>query len=207
VRRRSVRLLAVVLALGAPAALAGCGGSGGATIDLRAAGTPTTFLTLPPPSSTTTPPTTEPGQRPTSSRSTTTTEAPDEIDPATGNIVYEVGNNDYLLKIAERFGTTPEAIAEANGWSSIQHSIFPGDRIQVPAAPDASEPPTGTDGEQSGGDCADGSAPDTYTIKRGDIPARVAAQFDVTVDDLAAANADTPGYRNFVVGTEIVIPC
>ena len=35
----------------------------------------------------------------------------------------------------------------------------------------------------------------------------MAAKFDVTVAQLDAANVNTKGYTNFIVGVKIVIPC
>ena len=55
--------------------------------------------------------------------------------------------------------------------------------------------------------CADGTRQGTYTIEAGDIPANVAAGLDVTVDQLNEANANTPGYRAFIVGADILVPC
>jgi LysM repeat protein len=194
--------------------VAGCGGGGEPSVEFRGSATSTTFVTLPPPSSTTTPPATSPpAQQPSGDeRDEQPTEEPDPVDPLTGNRLYEVQRNDYLLRIATRFDTTPEAIAEVNGWSSVQHNINPGDTIQIPPVedPDASEPDTASateSSEPSAQECADGSEPQTYTIQRGDIPARVAARFDVTVAELRAANVDTPNYNAFVVGVEINIPC
>ena len=50
--------------------------------------------------------------------------------------------------------------------------------------------------------------PGTYTIDETDTSRlRVAEKFDVTVEALDAANANTAGYGGFFVGLEIVIPC
>ena len=46
-----------------------------------------------------------------------------------------------------------------------------------------------------------------YDIQVGDTPAAVAASVSVTVEELNAANASTPGYDSFFVGLRIVIPC
>jgi LysM repeat protein len=54
----------------------------------------------------------------------------------------------------------------------------------------------------SAGPCVEG----TYTIQKGDIPINVAKQFDLTVDQLNAANANTKGYKAFPVGLKIIIP-
>ena len=46
----------------------------------------------------------------------------------------------------------------------------------------------------------------TPTIQKGDIPINVAKKFDLTVDQLNAANAATKGYKAFPVGIKIIIP-
>lgn len=51
-----------------------------------------------------------------------------------GQGTYTVEAGDYLYSIAQKFDTTPQAIAEANGWSDgVNHAIFPGDVIKIPA--------------------------------------------------------------------------
>ena len=47
----------------------------------------------------------------------------------------------------------------------------------------------------------------SHTIVEGDLPSTVAKQYDVTLDALNAANANTQGYQNFIVGVKIIIPC
>jgi hypothetical protein len=54
---------------------------------------------------------------------------------------------------------------------------------------------------------ASGCSAGWYDIQVGDTPAAVAASLDVTVDELNAANASTPGYDGFTVGLRIVVPC
>lgn len=97
--------------------LAGCNGD-----DEEAdAGTPTT--TPQPVVTTTAPPATEAATTPTP---TATTPAGDG-----GETVYEVQQGDTLWAIAEEFGTTVEAIAEANGIDDPS-TIFPGDELVIP---------------------------------------------------------------------------
>jgi LysM repeat protein len=60
----------------------------------------------------------------------------------------------------------------------------------------------GSTPSNSAGPCVEGS----YTIQKGDIPINVAKQFDLTVDQLNAANANTKGYKAFPVGLKIIIP-
>jgi peptidoglycan hydrolase-like protein with peptidoglycan-binding domain len=50
--------------------------------------------------------------------------------------------------------------------------------------------------------------PGTYTIQATDTTrTRVAEKFDVTVEALDAANANTAGYGAFFPGLDIIIPC
>ncbi len=49
-------------------------------------------------------------------------------------------------------------------------------------------------------------SPGRYILVQGDTPSTVAAKFGLTVDELAGANANNPGFDSFVVGTEIAIP-
>ncbi len=150
-----------------------------------------------------------------------------------GTQVYEVKTNDFLGAIADDFGIPPESIANFNQWEDgVQHVIHPGDTInippgaQVPSADDDDEDDDDEDTSEESDEteateeepeeeadsdddprCADGSRQGTYTIVDGDIPANVAEDLDVTVDQLNEANANTPGYGGFVVGVEILVPC
>lgn len=51
-----------------------------------------------------------------------------------GGQEYTVKNNDTVYGIANKFGITPQALVAANGWSSVNHALHPGDTIIVPAA-------------------------------------------------------------------------
>jgi LysM repeat protein len=44
-----------------------------------------------------------------------------------------VKNGDTVYGIARKFGITPQALVAANGWSDVNHSLYPGDTIVVPA--------------------------------------------------------------------------
>ena len=46
----------------------------------------------------------------------------------------------------------------------------------------------------------------THTVVEGDNPTRVANQYGITVDELAAANAGNPAYQNFLIGSQLSIP-
>ena len=46
----------------------------------------------------------------------------------------------------------------------------------------------------------------TYQIVAGDVPGKLAERFGVAVDDLAAANVNTPGYSSYLIGAVVIIP-
>lgn len=136
---------------------------------------------------------------------------------------YTVQSGDSVFKIASLFGVSPEVLANYNTWpDGINHAIFIGDVIRIP--PDSQVPDiAGTAGEAGGatgggddatGDTAtdatggDGECPTTYVIQAGDTTRiGVAEQFGITFEQMDAANVNTPGYQNFIVGTPITIPC
>jgi LysM repeat protein len=102
-----------------------------------AAGTATT--TAPP--ATATPGDTATTVAPPGGDAATTTAAPG-AEPTTtstpalpeGGQEYTVKNNDTVYGIARKFGITPQALVAANGWSDVNHALYPGDTIIVPAA-------------------------------------------------------------------------
>ncbi|MEM9514541.1 MAG: LysM peptidoglycan-binding domain-containing protein [Actinomycetota bacterium] len=150
----------------------------------------------------------------------------------TGSQDYTVQAGDYPLKVANDFGITVDDLVAFNEWGSVNEFPFPGTVIRIPpganaptaasatdeAAADGTDATvTGDDTDAAGGDetaepvetipdAGDNCGEGTYTIAAGDIPIRVAENFDVTVDALNAANANTDGYGAFFAGLEIVIP-
>jgi LysM repeat protein len=197
----------IVAAVGV-VALAGCSSGGEAGITMVTGRTSTTFVTLPPP--------------------TTTTPAAGGLDDVgTGDPsgdddqvaqdpgVYTIRRGDVLVNIARNFGVTVDDLVAYNEWEDgLDHFLSPGDEIRIPPDgydPDATAPDAPSDASESteADDrvCADGSEPETYTIRAGDTRGRVAARFDVTIEDLDAVNADTQFYAGFVIGIEILIPC
>ena len=182
--------LSLVLSLGGGAMLSACGeGSIAAAttvLNLGAPAYPTLAVTQSTlPASTTIPPL--PGQR-------------------TGQQTYVVQYGDQLPMIANIYSVPVDAIAVANGWvEGSEHLIYPGDVITIPAGGIVPYPTT----------TVIATAPPTtepcirekYTIAVGDSPTRVANRFGVTLQQLGAVNLHTSGYKNFVVGVEINIPC
>lgn len=130
---------------------------------------------------------------------------------------HEIVAGDTMSRIARRYDVEMEHIPVYNGWTDgVGHNLIPGQLVRIPPADwspetapdgDASAGSGGPESSESPGGCADGAETEAYEIQRGDTPGRVAAEFDITVAELDAANEDTRFYEGFVVGIEIKIPC
>lgn len=163
-------------------------------------------------------------------------EVPSTTDPAATTVSdYTIQPGDVPVNVASDFGTTVEELAALNGWAtcvvtSCPEFPFPGETIRVPggtpaatapasaeggtdapAVPDvgtdpATDPGEGETGEPIPEPAGDSCDAGSYTIADGDFEGRVADNFDITVEELRAANAQTADYNVFYVGLEIVIP-
>lgn len=158
---------------------------------------------------------------------TTSTTAPATEDGTPGEIApgeqsYTIKAGDSLSKIASLYEITLEQLVNYNGFPNASQLIVPGDVIKIPpqsVVPESGGATEAAGASDSGSESAsedtadeaatnDGECPTTYVIKAGDTTRiGVAEQFGITFQEMDAANADTPGYANFIVGTEIVIPC
>ena len=118
-----------------------------------------------------------------------------------GSLVHVVVEGDTLSGIAEHYGTTIEAITEAN--SLTDSVIWIGQELTIPEAAPTPEPtPTATP-ESGSGDGEETS----YTVQDGDTATDIAAAFDVTLAALAEANELTiEELNNILVGQVLTIP-
>ncbi len=121
---------------------------------------------------------------------------------------YVIQSGDILSAIAEEFGTTVEAIMEANGIEDPTRLVV-GERLVIPGAggneqdvlPATVEPPV--EPEPPDGPPADG----TYEVQSGDSASAIADRFGITVEELAAANDTTvDDLRTLSVGDVLLIP-
>jgi LysM repeat protein len=198
----------IMTALGALAVMTGCGGEETGARSTLAPIQPSSYVVREPVTTTTAPETEDEGV--------------DDSGRSTAEQEYTVVSGDFPLRVANLFDVPLTDLCNYNDWTppNCSEFPFPGTVIRIPpgAQIPGSAVASGTDSSAggaangtvpqttlagSGGECVEG----TYTIASGDIPLRVASRFDITLDQLEAANANTPGYAGFVVGTVIKIPC
>lgn len=133
--------------------------------------------------------------------------------PATP-VVYTVASGDTLMSIASAHGLDWQELAAANGLS--QKSVLSiGQELTIPvtpteAAPVATAEPTAAEAEAARTPLpteAPTATPAvvTYTVAKGDTLGKIAVQYDVSVDEIAAAN-DISSTAMLSIGQALVIP-
>lgn len=112
-------------------------------------------------------------------------------------VAYTVVPGDTLSGLAERFDTTVDAILKRNRLTNAAQ-VQIGQRLVVPVGAGARATPTPAGTTPTPTPRAGGTATPTpaggqqsYTVKPGDTAYDIAAQFKITVEELAAANGKT----------------
>jgi LysM repeat protein len=111
-----------------------------------------------------------------------------------GEATYIVQPGDSLLAIASRFDTTVSAIQSLNGLQTTD--IFVGQQLRIPTGGGSgpTRPPPAGGGE-------------IYVVQAGDTASAIAARFNTTLGELAAANGLTVDeLTNLRIGQELQIP-
>lgn len=119
-------------------------------------------------------------------------------------VTYVVESGDTVGAIAARFGVPEDVIREAN--DLVDDEIFIGQTLTIPRGDgdggtggEATAEPTQAPGGGGGGG--------TYTVQDGDTAFGIALQFDVTVEELEAANGVGPGgLDDLQIGQVIQLP-
>lgn len=126
-------------------------------------------------------------------------------NPPADGTTYDVRPGDNWFAIANRYGITFEKLRSANPelWALRGQNIRPADQMVIPAH---GSPPPPMDirtlpDDKDASEATDGS----YTVVEGDTWTSVAAQFDVTVEALKAANLDLSS-RELALGDILRIP-
>ena len=134
---------------------------------------------------------------------------------------YTIAAGDVPVNVAKRFGVTLDALNLANANTPNYDKFYVDTVIKIPEgalvpAPTTTVAAGATPTATTTGDAAttttlaaneNGCTVGTHEIIAGDLPGTVAKKYDVTVAQLDAANTGTKGYKNFIVGVKIVIPC
>ena len=119
--------------------------------------------------------------------------------PAQATGTYTVQPGDTLSGIAARYGTTVQALVQANGLTST--TIRAGQVLRI-VPPDAAAPAQPAQPQQP---AKPQTGATTYTVRSGDSLSSVAAQFGVSRFDLASTNGLAPSSFLYV-GQVLTIP-
>jgi cell wall-associated NlpC family hydrolase len=128
---------------------------------------------------------------------------------------YTVADGDTLWAIAQQFGTTADALAQANHLDDADHLAL-GTQLVVPgvasaaapaAAPPATPPPAAAapGGARSGAAAAKRSLLVSYTVQPGETLNQIARQFDVRPDAVVRASSLDDANR-LSVGLVLKVP-
>ncbi|MGO4941771.1 LysM peptidoglycan-binding domain-containing protein, partial [Ruoffia tabacinasalis] len=118
-------------------------------------------------------------------------EEDDDDEETPSETYYTVQAGDYLYKIAQQFGTTVEAIKDANDLTNNNLQI--GDVLLIP------------DGSEEDDDDDEETPSETYyTVQAGDYLYKIAQQFGTTVEAIKDANDLTN--NNLQIGDVLLIP-
>lgn len=112
--------------------------------------------------------------------------------PASTHLVHIVRWGENLTGIAAQYGTTIQAIMQANGLANANR-IYAGQRLLIPQAMQPPAPPPATCGQ-------------TYTVRYGDTLSGIAYRFGVSVNALMQANGIMNPHRIYA-GQRLAIPC
>ncbi|MEL6403372.1 MAG: LysM peptidoglycan-binding domain-containing protein [Chloroflexota bacterium] len=145
-------------------------------------------------------------------------------DAPTDSATYTVQAGDNLFRIALRFGTTTNQLAEANNIANPA-LIFVGQVLTIPgnvpeqpvatAEPEATTAPEATiepeataepEATEVPSDEEEPSAGGTYTVQAGDTLFRIAVRNNTTVNTLLGLNPDIFNQNLIFVGQEITLP-
>lgn len=111
-----------------------------------------------------------------------------------GYFIYIVARGDTLRSLANRFGTTVDALLAANPNITNRNVIYEGQRLKVYVnTPPPTQPPPPPGGQ-------------VYYAQRGDTLRKIAARYGTTVDAILRVNPNIKNPNIIYVGQAITIP-
>jgi LysM repeat protein len=116
--------------------------------------------------------------------------ASDSPEPAPQPVIYTVQSGDTLWKIAQKFGTTIDAIVKANNLDQTKY-LYIGQKITIPSEPTTPEPPV--------------IQPVIHTVVSGDTLWKISVKYGTTIDAIVKANNLDPA-KYLYIGQKITIP-
>ena len=139
------------------------------------------------------------------STTTATSTVPGQPGTVDGEQEYVVVADDYLVKIAKRYGISAQDIVDYNQWvDGFDHVIYPGLKIRIPpgattgVVPETPSQTTTTVDTASGG---------TYIVADGDSLSAIAAKNGTTAGAIVRVNGWTDGLSHLIYkGLEIKLP-
>ena len=164
-------------------------------------------------------------KEPATTTATTVVVGPDEEGLSAGEQAFTVQSiNDVPYRIAELYGVDLEELRNYNGWDE-NFSDYPGigGTVRIPPGAKFIDPSVTTttaadeDDESDDTDSADATGDTTeapggercnpiYVVEAGDAPLVITRKFDITLEQLNAANTATPDWPNLYTGREIKLP-
>jgi LysM repeat protein len=120
---------------------------------------------------------------------------------------HTVRSGETLGRIARRYGTTVDAIAQANGIADV-NLIRPGTVLVIPGSPEPAPAPTPAPAPAAPvapAAPAPAATGPVHTVRPGETLFKIAQRYDTTVDAIVTANA-IADRRQISVGQPVVIP-
>jgi LysM repeat protein len=121
-------------------------------------------------------------------------------------ITYTVESGDTLLVLATRYDTTVEAIMKRNNIASAA-DLQVGQQLVIPSGKSSVATPAATTTPPPAGATTTPGGGQSYTVKSGDLASNIATRFNVSLDQLAAANhRSVESLDQLEVGETLTIP-
>jgi LysM repeat protein len=111
-------------------------------------------------------------------------------EPVQQPVIYTVQSGDTLWKIAQKFGTTIDAIVKANNLDPAKY-LYIGQKLKIPNATTTPEPPV--------------AQPVIHIVVSGDTLWKISVKYGTTIDAIVQANNLDPA-KYLMIGQKLTIP-